>query len=74
MVYDYKLHLEIRTPRQARGNSQIDEIKEYDNDVRYLIGVPIPQGGTAFIFSMKNKNEFEYVGNAVLVPSRAEEE
>jgi len=52
----------------------IDEIKEYDNDVRYMIGVPIPDGGTAFIFSMESKNEFEYVGNAVLVPSRAEEE
>lgn len=39
-----------------------------------MIGVPIPDSGTAFIFSMKSKNEFEYVGNAVLVPSRAEEE
>lgn len=52
----------------------IDEIKKCDNDIRYLIGVPIPDGGTAFIFSMESKNEFEYVGNAVLVPSRAEEE
>lgn len=52
----------------------IDEIKEYDDDVRYMIGVPIPDSGTAFIFSMESKNEFEFVGNAVLVPSRAEEE
>ena len=52
----------------------IDEIKEYNDDVRYMIGVPIPDNGTAFIFSMKSKNEFEYVGKAVLVPLRAEEE
>ena len=52
----------------------IDEIKEYDDNVRYMIGVPIPDNGTAFIFSMKSKNEFEYVGKAVLVPLRAEEE
>ena len=52
----------------------INEIKEYDNDVRYMIGVPIPEGGTAFIFSMESKNEFEYIGDAVLVPSRAEKE
>lgn len=52
----------------------IDEIKKYDNDIRYMIGVPIPDSGTAFIFSMRSKNEFEYVGKAVLVPLRAEEE
>ncbi len=52
----------------------INEIKKYDNDVRYLIGVPVPESGTAFIFSMESKNEFEYVGDSVLVPLRAEEE
>lgn len=32
----------------------INEVKELDDDVRYLIGIPIPEGGTAFIFSMES--------------------
>jgi hypothetical protein len=44
----------------------IDEVKELDDDVRYLIGIPIPEGGTAFIFSMESDAEFEPVGTAVL--------
>lgn len=45
----------------------VDEVKELDNDVRYMIGVPIPEQGTAYIFSMESKNEFEIVGNAVMI-------
>ena len=52
----------------------IHEIKEFDSDVRYMIGVPVPQGGTAYIFSMQSKLEFEKIGVAVLAPVDDEEE
>lgn len=44
----------------------ITEIKDCDGDYRYMIAVPIPQQGTAFIFSMESNNEFEYIGQAAL--------
>lgn len=44
----------------------VNEVKELDDDVRYMIGVPIPEGGTAFIFSMESDAEFEWVGHAIL--------
>lgn len=52
----------------------IEETKEYsDGDVRYMVGVPVPQRGTAYIFSMESNNDFEYVGRAILAP-RSEDE
>ena len=45
----------------------IDSVKDLGDDVRYMIGVPIPDGGTAYIFSMESKNEFDYIGEAVMV-------
>ena len=39
------------------------------DDVRYMIAVPIPQQGTAYIFSMESDEEFELItGFAKLVP------
>ena len=43
----------------------ITEVKDCDGDIRYMIGVPIPEKGTAFIFSMESKEEFEYIGPTV---------
>lgn len=45
----------------------ITEIKQLNNDIKYMIGVPIPQQGTAYIFSMDSAQEFEYIGKAVMV-------
>ena len=45
----------------------IIEVKNYADDIRYMIGVPIPEKGTAYIFSMKSANEIEIIGRAVLV-------
>ena len=45
----------------------IKEVKELDNDTRYLIGIPVPQSGAAYIYSMGSKKEFEYIGDAVMV-------
>lgn len=50
----------------------INEVKSCQEDVRYMVGIPIPSGdgvNTAYIFSMENKKEFEYVGRAVLMNS-----
>lgn len=44
----------------------VSEVKDCDGDYRYMIGVPIPQRGTAFIFSIESDEEFEYIGRAVL--------
>lgn len=45
----------------------INEIKYFDDDVRYMVGVPVPQQGTAFIYVMQSENAIEYIGRAVLV-------
>ncbi len=39
------------------------------NRIRYMVGVPMPQQGTAFIFVMDNENAIEYIGRAVLTLS-----
>lgn len=46
----------------------IHEIKKCDDDIRYMIGVPIPGSGTAFIFSMSKDKEFESIGQAIMIP------
>jgi hypothetical protein len=40
----------------------IDEVKDCGDDIRYMIGVPIPEQGTAFIMSMGSQNEFDLTG------------
>ena len=55
----------------------ITEVKEsYNNaDLRYMIAVPIPQQGTAYIFSMESDEEFELItGFAKLVPRGEDDE
>ena len=52
----------------------IEEIKECGNDIRYMIGVPIPQQGTSYIFVMKSEIEIEYIEEAVIVSKRNESE
>ena len=53
----------------------IDEIKDCDGDLRYLVAVPIPKGNepdnkdnvlTTYIFVMQSENALEYIGEAVL--------
>lgn len=50
----------------------VKEIKTCRNDTlewdtRYMVGVPIPEKGTAFIYVMESEEAIEYVGNAILV-------
>ena len=45
----------------------ICEIKDCGrNGTRYMVGIPIPQKGTAFIYVMENENAIELCGNAIL--------
>lgn len=38
-----------------------------DGDEKYLIGVPVPQQGTAYIFVFKSEEAIEYIGTAVMI-------
>lgn len=51
----------------------VNEVRDCGSDVRYMIGVPLPEQGTAYIYSMASALEFERVGRAVLLPAGGEE-
>ena len=44
----------------------ITEVKNCGDDTRYMVGVPSPMQGTAFIFVMESENAIEYIGEAIL--------
>lgn len=45
----------------------INEVKDCkEKGKRYMVGVPIPQQGTAFIFVMSDENAIEKCGKAIL--------
>lgn len=55
----------------------INEIKEIHNndltseginDIRFMIGVPIPQQGTAYIFVLQSEFTIEKIGRAIFLP------
>ena len=48
----------------------ICEIKKCGNDTRYMIGVPIPNQGTAFIYVMESEDAICYIGRAVMILNR----
>lgn len=53
----------------------IAEIKDCGkNGIRYMVGVPAPMQGTAFIYVMDNENSIEYIGQAILIPQNREED
>ena len=54
----------------------VEEVKDYAEEpmmVRYMVGVPMPQQGTAYIFVMASEMAIEYIGKAVMVPRKEEE-
>lgn len=52
----------------------IDEIKDCgQNGIRYMVGVPMPQQGTAYIFVMSTENAIERIGRAILVAKKGDE-
>ena len=44
------------------------------NDIRYLVGVPMPKRGTAFIFVLQSEFSIELIGQAILVSKQIEED
>lgn len=40
----------------------IEEVKEIKNDTRYMVGVPMPEQGVAYMFTEESKDEIEYIG------------
>ena len=49
----------------------INEDKGYDHPRRYMIGVPMPQQGIAYIFD--DGSNLERIGPAVLIQAESEE-
>lgn len=45
----------------------VNEVKACGSDFRYMIGLPIPQQGTAYIFVMESENAIEKIGESVLI-------
>lgn len=43
------------------------------NDIRYMVGVPTPERGTAYIFVLQSEFAIELIGKAVMVPRISEE-
>ncbi len=46
----------------------VNEVKNCGDDVRYMVGVPVPQKGTAYIFTMRSAQEIEWVGESIFMP------
>lgn len=57
----------------------VGDVKNIDDDVRVLIGVPVPpkeesdMTNIAYIYSVLSDGDFEVVGNALLMPEELEE-
>ena len=54
----------------------VEEVKDYAEEptmIRYMVGVPCPQQGTAYIYVMASEMAIEYVGKAILVPRKEED-
>ncbi len=52
----------------------ISKIKPCGDDIKYLVGVQVPQGGIAYIFTMQSDNDIEYIGEAVIVTVEEDED
>ena len=51
----------------------ITEIKDCkENGIRYMVGVPMPLQGTAYIYVMDNENAIEYIGHAIMILKEGE--
>ena len=51
----------------------VKRVNKYNNDTRYMVGVPAPQQGTAYIFCMESRKEIERIGKAVMVEREYDE-
>ena len=59
----------LRESRRAKDYGQ----SEGKNDIRYMVGIPIPKQGTAYIYVLQSEFVIELIGKAILVPKSNEE-
>ena len=52
----------------------VDEVKKIKDDKRYMVAVPIPDKGTAYIYVLESDNSIEKIGKAVLVREKEEDD
>jgi len=52
---------------------KICQLEKNKIDIRYMVGVPAPQQGTAFIYVMDSENAIERIGKAVLTMKDGED-
>lgn len=52
----------------------VTKITETDKDILYMIAVPIPESGIAYIRVLDSENALEYIGRAVLTDSEGEDD
>ena len=52
----------------------VREAKKCGDDIRYMVGIPIPQEGTAYIFAMESNREIERIGIAALIQADEEDD
>lgn len=46
--------------------------KGHLTDVRFMVGVPMPMQGTAYIFVMESEMAIEGIGKAIMIPKSEE--
>lgn len=52
----------------------ITRVKSLEDDTKYMVAVPIPEKGIAYIFVLESENAIEYIGRAVLTDSEGEDD
>lgn len=52
---------------------EIKQLKEIENGIRYMVAIPVPQNGTAYIFVMDNEHAIEKIGRAIFVARKEED-
>ena len=63
--------LGIINEKKEIHNSELQGEKK--NDIRYMVSVPIPQKGAAYIYVMQSEFAIELIGKAILVLKESEE-
>ncbi len=49
------------------------KVSPIDGSMRYMVGIPIPQQGIAFIYVMESENAIEKIGKAILTLNDGDE-
>ena len=69
--HEWRGSLGIINEKKEIHNSELQG--EGKNDIRYMVGIPIPKQGTAYIYVLQSEFVIELIGKAILVPKSNEE-